>query len=87
VVFQSVRDVYPLDHPRYEADLLAIVSPKVVKMLPLLTAIGYKVVVRAAPVRIEEVENKNYRDRAPTSGCCGLTELIKLEGFTLVSLG
>jgi hypothetical protein len=40
---------------------------------------------RQVPVRVDELQNKVYRERAPLSGCCGLAELLKLEGWTLVS--
>ena len=45
MVFESVRDLYT-GHPRYEVDILAVVSPSVTKMLPILKGIGYKVMVR-----------------------------------------
>ena len=70
---------------KYSVDLLAIVQPNVVAMRPVLEAIGYTVIVRPVPLLLEEINNPVYRKKAPTSGCCGLGELIKIEGFTLVS--
>jgi hypothetical protein len=83
VLAKSVRDLYA-DHPMYDVQLLAIVSVTTVKMLPMLRRSGYRILQRDVPVRVDELENPVYRERAPTSGCCGLSELLKLEGWTLV---
>lgn len=71
---------------KYDVDLLAIVHPNVTKMRPVLTAIGFKVIERPVPLLLSEIKNPLYRDKAPKSGCCGLGELIKLEGLTLVGM-
>ena len=84
VVAKSVRDLYA-DHPKYDVQLLAIVHRvTTVKMLPMLRRSGYRILQRDVPVRVDELENPVYRERAPTSGCCGLSELLKLEGWALV---
>eukprot|EP00959_Pyramimonas_sp_CCMP1952_P223547 4673864-Pyramimonas_sp.AAC.1 len=53
-------------------------------MRPLLEAIGYTVLVRPVAVAEAEIGNAHLRGRAAKSGCCGLKELIKLEGLTMV---
>jgi hypothetical protein len=70
-----------------QVELLAIVSPKVQRMLPVLRQAGYRLVPRGVPVTPEQLRNEAFRKSAPTSGCCGLGELLKLEAWTLVSAG
>ena len=69
---------------KFNVDLIAIVHPNVTKMRPVLRAIGFTVMVRPVPLLLDEIINPVYRERASTSGCCGLGELIKIEGLTLV---
>jgi hypothetical protein len=65
-------------------ELLAIVSPRVQRMLPVLRHAGFRVLTREVPVREEQLRNDAFRKSAPTSGCCGLGELLKLEAWALV---
>lgn len=84
VLAQSVKLLYPPNHPTFKLDLIAIVSPKVRLMIPILTKAGFAVMERQVPVKAEELQDPTYRSKAPTSGCCGLDELLKLEAWTLV---
>eukprot|EP00854_Cymbomonas_tetramitiformis_P028827 gene28827-35800_t len=68
---------------KYDIDLYAFVSPEAKRMQPILRELGYTVLERAVPVKVEELVNPTYREKAPTSGCCGLRELLKLEALTL----
>lgn len=86
VMAESVRNIYS-NHPKFNVELIAIVSPVTQKMLPLLKALGFKILVRDVPVKVEELQNPTFKAKAPTSGCCGLAELLKLEAWTLVCPG
>merc|ERR1712007_99070 len=55
----------------------------VVKARPVLELMGYKLVVRALPVPLEEIRNREYVKDLEEDGCCGASELLKLHAWTL----
>lgn len=48
-----------------------------------LKDLGFTLLERQTPVRVEEIEGDDLRERIVGSGCCGEKELIKLEAFRL----
>jgi len=59
------------------------VHPNATKSMPLLTHVGWEVRIKAPPVQPHEIATPFVRKHAPKSGCCGLSELIKLYAWTL----
>ena len=81
VLAHSVRLV---ESGKWPTDLVAIVTPEVVKSRKALEYFGYRVVEKAVAVKSSEIKGKELRETIDKSGCCGMAELIKLEAFTLV---
>jgi hypothetical protein len=85
VLALSVLDAHKTS--RFRVHLIAIVHPSAVRMCAQLQAVGFEVVVRPTPVLLSQIADtpaaKAFKQRVVTSGCCGLKELIKLEGLTL----
>lgn len=56
-------------------------------VLPLLHT---QVLVRPTPLLVSQIADtpaaNKFKEKVVTSGCCGIKELIKLEGLTLVSV-
>jgi hypothetical protein len=56
----------------------------------LLALPHIQVLVRPTPLLVSQIADtpaaKTFKERVVTSGCCGIKELIKLEGLTLVSV-
>jgi len=67
----------------YDYDLIAIISPKVVKARPVLQTLGFEILVRELPVQADEIRDPNTRREILKDGCCGIDELLKLHAWTL----
>jgi len=48
-----------------------------------LEDLGFTLLERPTPIRVEEIEGDVLRERIVNNGCCGEKELIKLEAFRL----
>eukprot|EP00536_Pseudo-nitzschia_multiseries_P013234 jgi/Psemu1/210992/e_gw1.550.28.1 len=48
-----------------------------------LEKLGYTLLERPTPVKVDEIEGDTLRERIVHNGCCGEAELIKLEAFRL----
>lgn len=48
---------------KYDADLVAFVTPSVVSARPILESHGWKILEKTIPVTLEEIENKHYVDK------------------------
>ena len=68
---------------KYDAELVAIVSPSVVTSRSVLEKFGWKIAERNLPVQLDEIVNKDYADDMKNSGCCGADEFLKLWAYTL----
>jgi hypothetical protein len=68
--------------PEYPVSMIALVNPKVQKMRPLLTKMGYRVVEYIFPFTSAEIKGP-LKDVIDESGCCGMAELAKLGAYTL----
>jgi len=68
---------------KFDIDLIAFVLPHMYKSFKRLRFLGFQVLVRDIPLKLEEVPLGHYRKRLPVSGCCGMAELLKLHALTL----
>lgn len=68
----------------YEIKLYAFVHVKASKCSTGLQNLGYHVLLRDTPVKLEEIQDEELRINIPRSWCCGGTEYIKLYSYTLV---
>jgi hypothetical protein len=68
----------------YLYEMVAAVTPSVQRARPVLSALGYTVLEKEVPVKVEEIEGKHLRDSIVGSGCCGVDELIKLAGAVIL---
>ena len=55
----------------------------VVRSLPPLRALGWRIVQRDLPFPLSDIENQAYAEAVKTNGCCGHLELLKLHAFSL----
>ena len=68
---------------KYDAELVGFVVPSVVKARLILESFGWRVLERALPVALSEIENQEYAQKMKDSGCCGADEFLKLWALTL----
>jgi hypothetical protein len=67
---------------RYDYKMFAIYHPDAATCVPPLAELGYELVERDTPVKVEEIEGDWLRERVRHNGCCGEKEIIKLEAYT-----
>lgn len=68
---------------KYDADLVAFVTPSVKLARPILEAHGWRVLEKTLPVALDEIRNIPYMEKMKNSGCCGADEFLKLWAYTL----
>jgi hypothetical protein len=74
----KVHDAKKGFNSKYDAELIAFVTPSVKYARPILESYGWKVLEKGLPVTLEEIENKEYAEGMRNSGCCGADEFLKL---------
>jgi alpha-N-acetylglucosamine transferase len=62
---------------------VAFVTSSVQYARPVLAAYGWRVLEKALPVELDEIQNKEYAQNMKDSGCCGADEFLKLWAYTL----
>lgn len=67
---------------RYDYKMLALYHPDAAECAKSLQDLGYELIERQTPVKVEDIEGDVLRSRIENNGCCGSKELIKLEAFT-----
>jgi len=67
---------------RYDYKMYALYHPDATDCAKQLEDLGYELVRRQTPVKVEEIEGAWLRSRIEKNGCCGAKELIKLEAYT-----
>ena len=72
-------------HSKQDTDisLVAFVHPLVVEARPLLRQLGFHVIEAPMPINITAIEHKFLREKINLNGCCGASELIKLNAYRL----
>ena len=75
-----------LAHARspFRTELVAIVHPEVVEARRALQVLGWRVLERDVPVRVEDIKGDYLRSHIKNNGCCGERELLKLWAYSLV---
>lgn len=68
----------------YEVSLLAFVHPNVTEARPLLTKMGFHVIVAPTPIYPPAIKFDFLRTKIEKNGCCGASELIKLNSYRLL---
>jgi hypothetical protein len=67
---------------RYDYKVHAIYHPDATSCVLPLAKLGYQLVMRDTPVKVEEIKGDWIRKRIRQNGCCGEKEIIKLEAYT-----
>jgi hypothetical protein len=68
----------------YDVSLVAFVHPNVTTSRPVLRKLGYHVIVAPTPINTSAIPWEFLRDHIDKNGCCGATELIKLNSYRLM---
>ena len=68
---------------KYDYKMVAIHHPDAAECAKSLKELGYELIERNTPVKVEEIQGEFLRERIENNGCCGSKELIKLEAYTL----
>lgn len=68
----------------FDISLVAFVHPLVSQARPLLQKIGYHVIETPMPINITAIPYKFLREKINNNGCCGASELIKLNMYRLL---
>jgi hypothetical protein len=64
--------------------LIAFVHPTVVRARKVLTKLGYHVIETPLPINISAIPFRFLREKINLNGCCGASELIKLNSYRLL---
>ena len=67
----------------YDVSLVAFVHPNVTKSRPLLQKLGYHVIEAPKPINVSAISDDFtfYKTKIEKNGCCGASELIKLNAY------
>eukprot|EP01035_Chromulina_nebulosa_P017250 gene17250-22779_t len=69
----------------YRYSLIAFVHPSVVVARQMLYRLGYHVIESPLPVNISAIDGPFLREKINKNGCCGASELIKLNAYRLTN--
>ncbi len=69
---------------RYDYKMYALYHPDGERCATPLKDVGYELVRRETPVKVQDIEGEFLRESIEKNGCCGEKELVKLEAYTLV---
>ncbi len=59
------------------------VHPLVTTARPLLAKLGYSVIEAPLPINVTAISGKFLREKINNNGCCGASELIKLNACVI----
>ena len=67
----------------YDISLIAFVHPNVTKSRPILSKLGYHVIEVPKPINVSAINDDwvFYKTKIEKNGCCGASELIKLNAY------
>ena len=71
-------------HVDFDISLLAFVHPNVSSSRPLLTQMGFQVIVAPTPINTSAIRYEFLRTKIDKNGCCGASELIKINSYRLI---
>lgn len=70
---------------QYDYALYAFVHVDAKSCAPILTQLGYTVLVKEGPpFRVEDIQNEELKSQIELKGCCGSKEFLKLYAYSLV---
>lgn len=69
---------------KYDVSLVAFVHPNVTTSRPALEKIGFHVIESPTPINSSAIKFKWFREHIDKNGCCGSSELIKLNSYRLL---
>lgn len=86
VLGYSIRraSIYGTLGGRYDYKLYAVHHPDAYTCSKQLEDIGYTLLERETPVRVQDIRGEFLRKNIVSNGCCGENELLKLEAYTLI---
>jgi lipopolysaccharide biosynthesis glycosyltransferase len=67
----------------YSISFIAFVHPMVIKARKQLKKIGYHVIETTTPINSTAIKYEWFREHIERNGCCGASELIKLNAYRL----
>jgi hypothetical protein len=70
-------------HSTDDISLVAFVHPNVTTSRPALQKLGYHVIEAPKPLNVSAIEGPWLREKIDKNGCCGASELIKLNSYRL----
>lgn len=71
---------------KYSHDLVALIHPDTEGLArQYVEPLGFRIIVEPVPVKPEEILNENFRKEIIKSGCCGISELIKIGAYKLTA--
>jgi hypothetical protein len=68
----------------YNISLIAFVHPNVTTSRPVLNRLGFHVIEAMVPINSSAIPFKWFREHIEKNGCCGSSELIKLNSYRLM---
>lgn len=68
----------------YQFSLIAFVHPTVTHARPILRNLGFHVIEATTPINVSAIPHKFLREKINKNGCCGASELIKLNAYRLL---
>lgn len=68
---------------KYDYRLYAFVFPDAANCSHLLEFLGFEVLIRDRPFKLDEIQSESYKTEIEEKGCCGSREFVKLWAFTL----
>lgn len=71
------------ENKNYDVSLVAFVHPTVTTTRPILTRLGFHVIEVPTPINASAIKFKWFREHIDKNGCCGSSELIKLNSYRL----
>lgn len=72
------------DNINAKFSFIAFVHPSVNASRAVLKRLGYHVIVAPTPVNVSAIAGPILRDKIDKNGCCGASELIKLNSYRYV---
>jgi len=76
---------HPLNPTSYYGfEMYALVHPNAMHCSDELSRVGYQILERDTPVKVEDIRGEFLRENVGKNGCCGETEFVKLWAYTLV---
>lgn len=77
-IIKAMRD------SEYDISFVAFVHPTVSSSRPVLSRLGYHIIEAPTPINVSAIPFTFLREKINKNGCCGASELIKLNSYRLL---